>query len=134
MLTQLRQDRGRGQEDGQDRHPRELLEHIIELGLKVKDARIVSLQFVPPQFYTGSPDWQKIRAATRQGAAPLAAARPPPPGRDGLARRERYERYERRATPAATPKPSRTAVAGRPEPDAHPERRGRSPWTSSVGF
>ncbi|MFF5206116.1 LCP family protein [Streptosporangium sp. NPDC000396] len=43
--------------------PRELLEHLAGLGLKVKNAKITSLQFVPPEFYSGSPDWQKIRAA-----------------------------------------------------------------------
>ncbi|MFD1934468.1 LCP family protein [Nonomuraea mangrovi] len=44
--------------------PQELLEPLANLALKVKDARITSLQFVPPQFYTGSPDWAKIRRAT----------------------------------------------------------------------
>ncbi|MER5642874.1 LCP family protein [Streptosporangium sp. NPDC002524] len=93
--------------------PRELLEHIIELGLKVKDARIVSLQFVPPEFYTGSPDWQKIRTATSRALRrslqparrPLAAtASPGTSGTSGASG----------ATPTATPKPSRTAVAAGP--------------------
>ncbi|MGJ6966270.1 LCP family protein [Streptosporangium sp. G11] len=87
--------------------PRELLEHIIELGLRVKDAKIVSLQFVPPEFYTGSPDWQKIRTATARALRrslqparrPLAATASP--GTSG-------------ATPVATPKPSRTAVGVTP--------------------
>ncbi|MEU7893897.1 LCP family protein [Nonomuraea sp. NPDC049152] len=43
--------------------PQELLEPLANLALKVKDARITSLQFVPPQFYTASPDWPKIRRA-----------------------------------------------------------------------
>ncbi|WP_440071597.1 LCP family glycopolymer transferase [Streptosporangium sp. OZ121] len=96
--------------------PRELLEHIIELGLKVKDARIVSLQFVPPEFYTGSPDWQKIRTATARtlrqslqpARRPLAATASP--GTSG-------------ATPAATPKPSRPAVA---KPSQTPTQNGKA--------
>ncbi|MEV8637732.1 LCP family protein [Streptosporangium sp. NPDC051023] len=58
--------------------PRELLDPLTGLALKVKNARITSLQFVPPEFYSGSPDWQKIRAATakalRQSAQPARRA------------------------------------------------------------
>src|SRR5690606_12962320 len=35
-----------------------------ELGLKVKNAKITSVQFVPPEFWPGSPDWAKIRRVT----------------------------------------------------------------------
>lgn len=98
--------------------PRELLEHITELGLKVKDARIVSLQFVPPEFYTGSPDWQKIRAATartlrqsvRPARRPQAAGVTASPGASG-------------ATPAATPKPSRSTAV---QPSQTPTQNGKS--------
>ncbi|GLX01707.1 LCP family protein [Microtetraspora sp. NBRC 16547] len=44
--------------------PRDLLEHLVPLGLKVKDSKITSLQFVPPLIYTGNPDWAKIRKMT----------------------------------------------------------------------
>lgn len=44
--------------------PRDLLEHLAELGLKVKNAKITSVQFVPPEFWPGSPDWTKIRRVT----------------------------------------------------------------------
>ncbi len=58
--------------------PRELLGPLTELALKVKNARITSLQFVPPEFYSGSPDWQKIRLATakalRQSTQPSRRA------------------------------------------------------------
>jgi polyisoprenyl-teichoic acid--peptidoglycan teichoic acid transferase len=64
--------------------PRDLLEHLVPLGLKVKNAKITSLQFVPPVIYTGSPDWAKIRrlstAAIRESMSdrvPLAAAASP---------------------------------------------------------
>lgn len=41
--------------------PRDLLEHLVPLGMKVRNAKITSLQFVPPLIYTGNPDWVKIR-------------------------------------------------------------------------
>jgi LCP family protein required for cell wall assembly len=46
--------------------PRDLLEHLVPLGVKVKSAKITSLQFVPPIIYTGNPDWRKIRVLTRK--------------------------------------------------------------------
>jgi LCP family protein required for cell wall assembly len=46
--------------------PRDLLEHLVPLGLKVKGAKITSLQFVPPLIYTGDPDWKKIRTLTTE--------------------------------------------------------------------
>ncbi|MFB9719274.1 LCP family protein [Planobispora longispora] len=73
--------------------PRDMLEHLTELALKVKDAKITSLQFVPPEFYSGSPDWQKIRTATaralRQSTQPsrklMAGSGAPSPGTSGAA-------------------------------------------------
>ncbi|WP_432921640.1 LCP family protein [Microbispora sp. CA-135349] len=44
--------------------PRDLLEHLVPLGMKVRGAKITSLQFVPPLIYTGNPDWAKIRKLT----------------------------------------------------------------------
>ncbi|MEU4831301.1 LCP family protein [Streptosporangium sp. NPDC023615] len=98
--------------------PRELVEHLTELALRVKDARITSLQFVPPEFYTGSPDWQKIRTATARALRrseqparrPQAAGVTASPGASG-------------ATSAFTPGPSRSASArpGRtPTPNGKP--------------
>ncbi|GGS89751.1 hypothetical protein GCM10010156_55200 [Planobispora rosea] len=71
--------------------PRDMLEHLTELALKVKDAKITSLQFVPPEFSSGSPDWQKIRTATaralRQSTQPsrrlMAGSGTPTPGTSG---------------------------------------------------
>lgn len=93
--------------------PRELLEHLATLGLKVKNARITSLQFVPPEFHSGSPDWQKIRAATakalrqsvRPAHRPQAAGVTASPGASG-------------ATP--TPSPSGTARTTTAAPDQTP--------------
>ncbi|GAA3042553.1 LCP family protein [Streptosporangium longisporum] len=98
--------------------PRELVEHLTELALKVKDARITSLQFVPPEFYTGSPDWQKIRTATARALRrseqparrPQAASTTPSPGTTG-------------ATPAATPSPSRNTAL---RPSRTPTPNGKS--------
>src|SRR5690606_34730350 len=44
--------------------PEELVEPLVELAVKVKDAKIVSLQFVPPKYWPGNPDWAKIRRAS----------------------------------------------------------------------
>jgi LCP family protein required for cell wall assembly len=46
--------------------PRDLLEHLVPLGMKVRSAKITSLQFVPPVIYTGNPDWAKIRQLTKE--------------------------------------------------------------------
>ncbi|MGC5016379.1 LCP family protein [Streptosporangium sp. DT93] len=98
--------------------PRELVEHLTNLAVQVKDARITSLQFVPPEFYTGSPDWQKIRTAAARALRrselparrPQAAGVSASPGASG-------------ATPAATPTPlASTAVrpSRTPTPNGKP--------------
>lgn len=46
--------------------PRDLLEHLVPLALKVKDAKTTSLQFVPPTVWPGAADWVKIRRLTTQ--------------------------------------------------------------------
>ncbi|MEV7969326.1 LCP family protein [Sphaerisporangium sp. NPDC088356] len=46
--------------------PRDLLEHLVPLALKVKDAKTTSLQFVPPTVWPGAADWLKIRRLTTQ--------------------------------------------------------------------
>ncbi|TKK85343.1 LytR family transcriptional regulator [Herbidospora galbida] len=80
--------------------PRPLLEHLVNLGVKVKDAKITSTQFVPPQIWPGSADWDKIKrmvatairksngaaapvqagvTASPSGANPVASAPDPSP-------------------------------------------------------
>ncbi|WP_246083784.1 LCP family protein [Nonomuraea diastatica] len=49
--------------------PQHLVQPLVELAVKVKDAKITSLQFVPPQFWPGNPEWAKIRTATRKAIA-----------------------------------------------------------------
>ncbi|WP_242676210.1 LCP family protein [Streptosporangium minutum] len=59
--------------------PRPMLEHLVPLAVKVKGAKVTSVQFVPPLINTGYPDWVKIRTVTakaiRASAAPAAPRR-----------------------------------------------------------
>ncbi|GAA3134252.1 hypothetical protein GCM10010466_26160 [Planomonospora alba] len=65
--------------------PRPMLEHLVPLALKVKNAKVTSVQFVPPLINTGYPDWAKIRTVTAKAiqdsvssaAAPTAGASSP---------------------------------------------------------
>ncbi|RJL31610.1 LCP family protein [Bailinhaonella thermotolerans] len=104
--------------------PRDLLEHLVPLGLKVKDAKITSLQFVPPLISTGNPDWAKIRRETLKAikqseaasetvaaigtAAPDRPAATPSPGAP---------------KPTKTPKPKPTGTGGSSAPDDKPAKR-----------
>lgn len=57
--------------------PRSMLSHLVPLALKVKDAKVTSVQFVPPLINTGYPDWTKIRdiatKAIRDSVTPKSA-------------------------------------------------------------
>ncbi|MEV0595850.1 LCP family protein [Nonomuraea cavernae] len=44
--------------------PQPLVKPLVALALQVKDARITSTQFVPPEFWPGAADWAKIRRAS----------------------------------------------------------------------
>ncbi|MET8868947.1 LCP family protein [Nonomuraea sp. NPDC004580] len=77
--------------------PRHLVQPLVELGLKVKNAKITSLQFVPPEFYSGRPDWAKIRQATRKAIA------------DSMRPARRAQTANVSASPSGTrPSPTRT--------------------------
>ncbi|WP_433258824.1 LCP family protein [Streptosporangium sp. CA-135522] len=97
--------------------PRELLEHVTGLAIRVKDARITSLQFVPPEFFSGSPDWQKIRTVTAR-----ALRQSVQPGRRALAAGVTASPEASGATPTPTPTPSRTATA---RPSETPTQNGK---------
>ncbi|WP_262379396.1 LCP family protein [Nonomuraea sp. PA05] len=64
--------------------PQTWLQHLVPLALKVKNAEVTSVQFVPPLINTGYPDWEKIREiaakavrdSSRTGAAVAASASP----------------------------------------------------------
>ncbi|QYC42557.1 Biofilm regulatory protein A precursor [Nonomuraea coxensis DSM 45129] len=66
ILTNFRKIAGATKRMAQTNIPQPLLPPIMELAVKVKDAKITSLQFVPPEFYSGRPDWAKIRQATKK--------------------------------------------------------------------
>jgi LCP family protein required for cell wall assembly len=113
--------------------PRDLLEHLVPLALKVKDGKTTSLQFVPPTIWPGAADWLKIRRLTtqaikdseRSGRVALAAgvtASPDasPSGRQGAS-----------ATPAptgssASPAPSRTPRASTPVKTPTPNHQSKT--------
>lgn len=62
--------------------PRAMLSNLVPLALKVKDAKVTSIQFVPPLIQTYDPDWEKIRKLTQKavrestGAQPVTAKTP----------------------------------------------------------
>ena len=61
--------------------PRPMLEHLVPLALKVKNAKVTSVQFIPPLINTAYPDWAKIRQITaralRVSVRPRAAVAAP---------------------------------------------------------
>lgn len=77
--------------------PRPMLEHLVPLALKAKNARVTSVQFVPPLINTGYPDWGKIRRITAKAlrdstgsrTATAATASPDPADETAQNRRER---------------------------------------------
>ncbi|MEU1385279.1 MULTISPECIES: LCP family protein [unclassified Nonomuraea] len=54
--------------------PRSMLTNLVPLALRVKNAKVTSLQFVPPLIRTGYPDWDKIRRLTAKAVRDSAAA------------------------------------------------------------
>jgi polyisoprenyl-teichoic acid--peptidoglycan teichoic acid transferase len=57
--------------------PRPMLEHLVPLAVKVKNAKVTSVQFVPPLINTGYPDWTKIRTVTAKALRSSAVTRRP---------------------------------------------------------
>ncbi|MFI6602600.1 LCP family protein [Nonomuraea sp. NPDC050536] len=83
--------------------PKQLVEPLVELAVKVKGARITSLQFVPPEFYSGRPDWLKIRRATAKAL------------QDSAKPAQRAQAADVTASPGQpTASPTRTHLAQRP--------------------
>ncbi|MEV5891437.1 LCP family protein [Nonomuraea fuscirosea] len=66
ILTRFNKIAGAAKRLAQTNIPRHLVQPLVELAVKVKGAKITSLQFVPPEFYSGRPDWAKIRTATKK--------------------------------------------------------------------
>uniref|UniRef100_UPI000A7C4C28 LCP family protein n=1 Tax=Nonomuraea sp. SBT364 TaxID=1580530 RepID=UPI000A7C4C28 len=100
--------------------PKPLLTPLLDLALKVKDGKISSLQFVPPTYWPGSPDWAKIRKATER--AIKASMRPP----------RRAQAADVAASPGApviSPTPSRSATA---KPTQTPTRNSQKADAESL--
>ncbi|MFB4285343.1 LCP family protein [Nonomuraea sp. MTCD27] len=93
--------------------PRPMLKHLVPLALKVKNAEVSSVQFVPPVINTGYPDWDKIRdiaeKAVRDSArpkAPVAASASPS------------------SSPSVSPSPRRTAKKQEKQPGEDDPTKG----------
>ncbi|MEO3869264.1 LCP family protein [Nonomuraea sp. B12E4] len=56
--------------------PRSMLAQLVPLALKVKDAKVTSVQFVPPLINTGYPDWVKIRNVAAKALRDSARSNP----------------------------------------------------------
>ncbi|TMR89986.1 LCP family protein [Nonomuraea basaltis] len=56
--------------------PRPMLKHLVPLALKVKNAEVTSVQFVPPLINTGYPDWDKIRTIAGKALRDSAVTKP----------------------------------------------------------
>lgn len=56
--------------------PRPMLRHLVPVAARVKNAKVTSLQFVPPLIHTGYPDWDKIRRLTAKAIADSTRAIP----------------------------------------------------------
>ncbi|MEV0968154.1 LCP family glycopolymer transferase [Microtetraspora glauca] len=53
--------------------PRSMLEDLVPLAVKAKNARVTSVQFMPPLISTSTPDWAQIRLLTAQAIAKSSA-------------------------------------------------------------
>lgn len=104
--------------------PRPMLEHLVPLALKVKSAKVTSVQFVPPLINTGYPDWVKIRTVTAKAIRASAAPTAP---------RRHLAAPARPTTPATTPGPGPDGTtAATPGPGATFSPRSRATPTSAV--
>ncbi|MEU6414112.1 LCP family protein [Microbispora sp. NPDC046933] len=109
--------------------PRDLLEHLVPLGMKVRNAKITSLQFVPPLIYTGNPDWAKIRQLTKDAIresmsdrGAVAATASPMTSAGSAASATPSGSPGRSSSPSASPSPSpsRTPVVAGATPRRTP--------------
>ncbi|GII93776.1 LCP family protein [Sinosporangium siamense] len=101
--------------------PRDLLEHLVPLGMKVKDAKLSSVALVPPLIHTGNPDWHKIRVVAAKAL------------RDSLRPDRRALAAGVTATPSTSPSASTTATATRPAPATTPLRTPTAHRTPTNG-
>ncbi|WP_067175623.1 LCP family protein [Microtetraspora niveoalba] len=55
--------------------PRSMLEDLVPLAVKAKNARVTSVQFMPPLISTSAPDWEQIRFLTAKAIQNSSAPR-----------------------------------------------------------
>ncbi|MFI7633716.1 LCP family protein [Nonomuraea sp. NPDC049400] len=89
--------------------PRSMLKNLVPLALKVKNAKVTSVQFVPPLISTGYPDWEKIRVIadkamrdSARGSSPVAASASPSLSPSATASPS--------PSPSSSPSPKKSAV------------------------
>nr|WP_281390657.1 LCP family protein [Sphaerisporangium rubeum] len=116
--------------------PRDLIEHLVPLALKVKDARITSLQFVPPTIWPGSADWLKIRRLTSQALRESARTARPPLAAGVTATPSGSGTADPSASgPSPTPSRAVTATPSRtPTPNDQGKKEGAKSLAESCGF
>ncbi|MFI7699928.1 LCP family protein [Nonomuraea sp. NPDC049480] len=118
ILTNFNKIAGAAKRMAQTNIPQQLVQPLAEVAVKVKDAKITSLQFVPPAFWPGSADWVKIRQATKK--AINASMRPP----------KQAQTAGVSASPSVTgPTPAKTRAAG---PTQTPTRNSQKADAESV--
>ncbi len=92
--------------------PRPMLEHLVPLALKVKNAKVTSVQFVPPLINTGYPDWSRIRAVTAKALRASAVTRRP---LTATAAPTTTPKTAAERGPTRTPRPG-TSTTAKPDP------------------
>ncbi|MFI7698663.1 LCP family protein [Nonomuraea sp. NPDC049480] len=85
--------------------PRPMLSHLVPLALKVKNAKVTSVQFVPPLINTGYPDWDKIRTIAAKAIRDSATVKPPVAASSSAS-----------PTASSSPSPKKTAKQGSGNP------------------
>ncbi|WP_433430931.1 LCP family protein [Nonomuraea sp. CA-141351] len=93
--------------------PRGMLKNLVPLSLKVKNAKVTSVQFVPPLISTGYPDWEKIREIAGKALRDSARADSP---------------VAASASPSSSSSPSASAPPS-PKKSAAAKKTGQNPAT-----
>ncbi|WP_240778106.1 LCP family protein [Nonomuraea basaltis] len=117
ILTNFNKIAGAAKRMAQTNIPRHLVQPLMEVAVKVKDAKITSLQFVPPEFYSGRPDWVKIRQASRKAIS------------DSLRPAKQAQTANVSASPGVTAPTRKTPTAG---PTQTPTRNSQKAGAKSL--
>ncbi|MBF8192018.1 LCP family protein [Nonomuraea sp. K274] len=113
ILTNFRKIAGAAKQMADTNIPYPLVQPVVQLALKVKDAKITSLQFVPPDFWPGNADWAKIRQATKKAISDS--------GRPARAKTANVT-----ASPSITSSPSNTRTAAPKQTPTRNSQKGEA--------